>query len=498
MPADRDTRRRRRATLALAAALALVLPLLALAATRDGARTTASAAAPDFTRDVAPIIRTKCAGCHRLGGIAPFAYRTEADVAAKAALIVGAVGDGRMPPWPPGPASPRYVGQDLRRLGPTQRATLLRWARAQLVRPGAPRSRTPVGAPSVKTVSAGPGESTLDLRIAAPYTPRAAGGGTDDYRCFLLDPKVTTDVTVTSARIEPDADALVHHVILYRVLPGSVADAERLDAASPGQGWTCFGGSGVRQPIASAASAGSFLDDAGWVSAWAPGWGGDRMPAGIGVSLPAGSRIVMQVHYNLLNGRGPDRSRAVLTTTPTTSTTKPVYTMLLPAPVELACAKGERGPLCDRTASQFDQIRTYGREAGLFPTGLLLLCRKDAANPVASPVSTCDRGFAQPTTIRAVAGHMHLLGTSITVELNPGTPRATVLLEIPRWSFHWQASYVLQRPVAAGPGDTVRVTCRHDASLRAGLTPRPKPRYVLWGEGTTDEMCLGILQVTRP
>jgi hypothetical protein len=23
------------------------------------------------------------------------------------------------------------------------------------------------------------------------------------------------------------------------------------------------------------------------------------------------------------------------------------------------------------------------------------------------------------------------------------------------------------------------------------------PRYVLWGEGTTDEMCLGIVQVTR-
>ena len=22
-----------------------------------------------------------------------------------------------------------------------------------------------------------------------------------------------------------------------------------------------------------------------------------------------------------------------------------------------------------------------------------------------------------------------------------------------------------------------------------------KPRYVLWGEGTTDEMCLGLLQV---
>ena len=51
---------------------------------------------------------------------------------------------------------------------------------------------------------------------------------------------------------------------------------------------------------------------------------------------------------------------------------------------------------------------------------------------------------------------------------------------------------MLERPVRAAPGDVVRVTCRHDASLRTG-----EPRYVLWGEGTADEMCLGVLQVTR-
>ena len=87
---------------------------------------------------------------------------------------------------------------------------------------------------------------------------------------------------------------------------------------------------------------------------------------------------------------------------------------------------------------------------------------------------------------------MHLLGRSIRVELNPGTPRERLLLEIPQWSFHWQASYVLERPVRAAAGDVLRVTCRHDQALRTG-----EPRYVLWGEGTTDEMCLGVLQVTR-
>jgi hypothetical protein len=207
--------------------------------------------------------------------------------------------------------------------------------------------------------------------------------------------------------------------------------------------------------------------------------------------------VVMQVHYNLLNGKRPDRSRAVLTTVPGTKRLTPVQTTLLPAPVELPCARGESGPLCDRTAAQFDQIRKFGQDAALFPTGLLLLCGKNAASPPAGPVSTCDRTVSRASTIHAVAGHMHLLGTSIRVELNPGTPRSRVLLEIPRWDFHWQASYVLRQPVKAAAGDVVRVTCRHDAGLRRTTQPQAAPRYVLWGEGTTDEMCLGILQVTR-
>ena len=53
--------------------------------------------------------------------------------------------------------------------------------------------------------------------------------------------------------------------------------------------------------------------------------------------------------------------------------------------------------------------------------------------------------------------------------------------------------------VEAKPGDTLRVTCRFDPMRRHhGGHGIPKvPRYVLWGEGSTDEMCLGILQVTR-
>ena len=49
-----------------------------------------------------------------------------------------------------------------------------------------------------------------------------------------------------------------------------------------------------------------------------------------------------------------------------------------------------------------------------------------------------------------------------------------------------------------GPGDTITVTCTHDQGLR-DLLPSFRgttERYVAWGEGTTDEMCLGIVLMT--
>jgi hypothetical protein len=319
---------------------------------------------------------------------------------------------------------------------------------------------------------------------------------TDDYRCFLLDPKRASDSFVTSARIEPGQRKVVHHVILFRVAPGQVPSAKLLDAKSNGPGWSCFGGTGL--PAGDGGVADS-LNNANWISAWAPGWGGNRLPEGTGVSLPAASQIVMQVHYNLLNGRAPDRSGALLTVAPASTDIRPLQTMLLPGPVELACAATERGRLCDRNEALFDLTRKYGSEAAFVPAGLLILCRGTAATPKPSAVSTCDRRISTPTTIHIAAGHMHLLGSAIRLELNPGTPRAKVLLDIPRWDFHWQNAYALARPLEAKPGDVVRVTCRYDVSRRhrGGHGVPPTPRYVLWGEGTTDEMCLGILQVTR-
>jgi Copper type II ascorbate-dependent monooxygenase, N-terminal domain/Copper type II ascorbate-dependent monooxygenase, C-terminal domain len=478
---------RRRHFVLLLAALAVGAVLAALGASGG------SGASPGFERDVAPILQAKCEGCHRIGGIAPFAFATRQDVKEWAPVMASAIRSRLMPPWPPGPRSPAYVGEGTRKLSPSERATILDWVRSGAKVDGPPRK--PLPAPPIPVAA---GESVLRVGMPTTYRPTSRNGATDDYRCFLLDPKLAQDVFVTSARIVPGANRVVHHVILFKETPPQVAEAKRLDAASPGQGWSCFGGTGV-SIASSAASVESALNDANWIAAWAPGWGGGRLPDGNGVPLQAGSQIVMQVHYNLLNGKTPDRSQAVLTVAPASAHLTPVETMLVPAPVELACTGKEHGPLCTRNAALQNLVTKYGGGAGIAPAGLLLLCGQDAAHPRPSAVSTCDRRFSAPTKILVVAGHMHLLGASIRLTLNPGTPRARVLLDIPRWNFHWQNAYTLAQPVEAKPGDVVRVTCRYDVGKRVHLGNRVAraPRYVLWGEGTTDEMCLGLLQVTR-
>jgi hypothetical protein len=471
---------------------ALAIPLAAIAMSNGEESRISAAATPSFAKDVAPIVAAKCAGCHQQGGIGPFSLRIAREIGSRAALIEAAVESRRMPPWPPGPRSPAFVGETERTLTTRERSVILAWARA-----GGPLDGPAQAPKPPDPIPAGNGESLLDLGMPTAYRPQTARGATDDYRCFLLDPKLGQDASVTSARIVPGQPRVVHHVILFRVPRAQVAEAKRLDRAGHGPGWSCFGGTGLS--LGDAGSIQESLNDADWVSAWAPGWGGDRLPEGTGVPLPARSQIVMQVHYNLLNGRAPDRSRALLTVAPASAGLVPLRTMLLPGPVELACARGEHGRLCDRGQALFDLTRKYGPGAGFVPAGLLLLCGRNAASPEPSAVSSCDRRIPASSTIHVAAGHMHLLGASIRLTLNPGTARERILLDIPRWDFHWQNAYALAQTVRAEAGDVIRVTCRHDVGKRRrGEHGIPKtPRYVLWGEGTTDEMCLAILQVTR-
>ncbi len=334
------------------------------------------------------------------------------------------------------------------------------------------------------------GETRTTLSMQEPYTPSAPNGvGTDDYRCFLLDPKLKRDAFLTGTHVLPGNTDVVHHVILFQVPRKQVATARSVDAADEGPGWTCFGGSGL-DDFAN-------VDDAAWLGAWAPGGRESVQRPGLGVPLDKDSQIVMQVHYNLLAGDDADVSATQLRLAPRGADLTPLETMLMPAPVELPCRPGrDESPLCERDAATADVKQRFGDRAGATADILYFLC---GGKPRPGNTQTCTRTLAEPMTIQSVAGHMHLLGRSIKIEVNPGTDRARTVLDIPVWDFDNQGARPVE-PVQLNAFDTVRVTCRHVQWLRDKLPSfeGQEERYVVWGEGTTDEMCLGILQVTRP
>ncbi len=431
-------------------------------------------ASPTFA-DVAPIFNSKCTGCHMKGGIAPFSLTSPKEARTHAQLIKVMTQTAAMPPWPPARDSLPFVGQSNRQLTAPEKDLLARWVDGG-ARIG-PRVALPPAAPAPKGL-------VFEPRTA--YLPHPAVG-LDDYHCTLIDPQLTRGRMVTAAHVLPGRPDIVHHVILYEMNGTAVPAARAMDKATGGKGWTCFGGPGVGEDS---------IDHGRWLGVWVPGKTNDAFPPGTGMSFPKGAAIVVQIHYNLSHRARPDRTRVSLEFAPAGAKVKPLETKQYFAPIEVPCPAGAKGRLCSRAAAIRELRRAYGAEAASTPDGLLLFCGKTLPSAAGS-TTTCDRRLDGATTIYAVAGHMHVRGVDIRVELNPGRPGGATLLHIPAWNFHWQDFYTLKEPIRAAAGSIVRVTCRYDnsRSKQPVIGGKPlAPRYVLWGEGTTDEMCLGVLQ----
>ena len=339
------------------------------------------------------------------------------------------------------------------------------------------------------------GTKTYMAQMSIPHLPSAPNGGTDDYRCFLVDPKVQDNALITSVEFKPQQRQLVHHAILFRVGKEDLAAAIKID--SNGKGWPCFGGTGV------GAGFSSFLTTP-WLSSWAPGREKDVMPNGYATPINKNDRIVIQIHYNLLaatNGKiFADQSSVRIDTVPAKgSKLKTLYAELVAAPVELACPTGVTGELCNRGRSLADLATRTTPASAFEAAGLNLLCGRSAFHPIPSTTSVCDKTIAQSVTVLKVAPHMHMLGTSLKLILNPGTPRESVIFNRPKYNFDDQSATVLKKPITLKAGDIVRVVCTYNPKLRSLIPALKKlaPRYVTWGEGSADEMCLGVMGVAR-
>jgi len=333
------------------------------------------------------------------------------------------------------------------------------------------------------------------VTMTKAHLPVAPNNGTDDYRCFLLDPKVSEDSIIRTIQFIPQKKNYVHHAIVFRVTDADLPQAILQDKS--GAGWPCFGGTGLGGMLSTFVSS-------PWLSSWAPGRGKDISPAGYGTPFKKGERFVLQVHYNLLAAQGgkleTDQSKIVMETIPAKGAkVKQLHVELFPAPVELACPEGVTGPLCERKQSLIDLAARTSTTSAFESAGINILCAQDPFKPTASLKSRCDKVMNSSFNVIAAAPHMHLLGRSLKLTLNPGSATEKILLDVTNYNFDDQSSTVLKQPVAVKAGDTIRVECTFDPTLRQKI-PQLKslaPRYITWGEGSSDEMCLGVIAATK-
>jgi Copper type II ascorbate-dependent monooxygenase, C-terminal domain len=324
------------------------------------------------------------------------------------------------------------------------------------------------------------------ITLSSPsYRPKAPPGDTDDYHCTLLNPHLKVNSYVISSHFFAGSPE-DHHAGLFLLPPSLVAEAEKANVG--GKGWTCFGEAGLpNEPI-------NEIGSTPFLSVWAPGHGVDKLPNGTGIELPAGTMVIMQVHYNLLVGDKPVTNRLVVQTVPMSTPLLPLKLDLSFAAPDIPCPSGVTGPLCNRAASLAHQGQEFGPTAITFVNAIEAACGRNPSDPPAGDTTSCTFPASSSGYIVRAQAHMHLLGQSFQLVLNPGTPQAETVLNVPDYNFHYQKAYNLAKPVHVTAGEPLQVTCTYDPTVAQELPILRKapPHFVTWGDGSSDEMCLGL------
>ena len=403
-----------------------------------------------YWQHVEPIFQTNCVSCHTAGGIGPFEIDDAEIATAYASLIAADTASRVMPPWPPGGDTPPLA--HVRTLTQEQIDLIAAWAAAGAPL-GDPANPQPHDPPEL--VDIGPTELAFDVGL--DYVPDTSL--TDDYRCFLTDVGSPALRMATGFRVTPGNRAIVHHVIVSMFAGSDRAALEALDAQTERAGWPCVGGS---------VPDGTDATPIGALGSWVPGVSAVAFPAGTGQVVAPGALAVIQMHYNLLGGADPDRTRVDVALAPSeaTGTLIPLGGVgLIKRNLQIAANDGASVHTQTASVSQWRAVR--GQQP--FPSG---------------------RGYAL-----GAGGHMHMIGRRITIT-RTNAISSTVLLDIPAWSFHWQGSYQFLTPIEVDNTDTLTIRCEYDNSnvnrLALGLAPNVA---VTWGEGSQDEMCLASIQM---
>ncbi|MCS6850503.1 MAG: redoxin domain-containing protein [Gemmataceae bacterium] len=364
-----------------------------------------------YCKDVARIVQDRCQSCHRPGQIGPMALMTFDDIYPWAETIREVVDEGRMPPWH---ADPRYgkFDNDLR-LSPSEKETLLSW-----IDQGCPKGdERDLPPPRVFDSEWKIGKPDLILTMPEAFeVPARMPKKGVPYQHFVLDPQFRQDRWVVRAQARPGAPAVVHHMIAYILPPGQTFDPDDPDNLI--------------------------------LCGFAPGDLAFTPPPGTAKKIPAGSKIVLQMHYTPNGTAQKDRSS-----------------------IAMIFAKGPE---------RLREVRTVPIFNAFFriPPG--------AAHHRVEAVYR----FERPVRLIGFMPHMHLRGKDFLYEAVFPDGTREILLSVPRFQFNWQAAYRLAEPRRIPKDTRIRCVAHYDNSANNPNNPDPT-QFVFWGNQTWEEMMIG-------
>lgn len=359
-------------------------------------------------QDVAPILARHCVGCHQRGEIGRMPLETYRDARPWAKAIREAVLQKRMPPWFAA-SSPVQFANDPR-LTAAEIEIIDRW-----VSGGAPSS------PGFTPAAAEPKPAAkYDLTLTMPNAIRIPARQELDYQFVTLPLNLSEDRWVRAAQIRPGARSVVHHVVAYVRERGTeirgVTKADILALYAPGQ-----------PPMS--------------------------LPLGMAKKLPAGSDIVLQLHYTPDGKAAEDRTSIALEFAPPPE--RRVLTLQI-ATADFRIPAGEPN----------HRVTAFGT----MPGDALLL---------------------------SLFPHMHLRGKAFEYTLEEPGGRVETLLRVAPYDFNWQLSYVLAAPRLLPKGSRLRATGWYDNSANNPRNPDPAAE-IGYGEQSRDEMMVGFFDVAVP
>lgn len=366
-----------------------------------------------YSKQVARILQERCVGCHRTGAIAPFALTSYRDAAAWAETIREVVHDRRMPPWDASPKIGTFVNDP--GMTEAERGLIEEW-----VKNGVPEGDAK-DLPPPRQFAEGWRIPKPDLVVSMPKAFAVPAQGTVPYQYFTVNPGFKDDKWVRAAEVKPGNPSVVHHVVVIVHPPGKPSPADR-------------GGMGE------------------FVAVGVPGMSPVNYPEGHARLIPAGSKLVFQMHYTPNGTPQTDRSQVGLVFADPKSVWKQVKS-------DMALDTKFRIP-----AGEPDHVlrATYR--------------------------------FEQDAYIHALFPHMHLRGKAFRFEAAYPDGRREVLLDVPRYRFDWQNQYVLGTPKLMPEGTMLHCEGHYDNSAKNLSNPDPT-RAVRFGEQTWDEMMVGYFDM---